>query len=180
MEHFPELFNESYTEYPLLDFSCGDASEIVTSNITQYDFGDAYRVKVLDDEGRPVFTGKVDFYVNHELAGTSLVDYSGVASLDLSSCISVNGTYDIVSYYSRDDDSNPILARQSVVVKHLDMNDRDIQVILEGVKLYDLGEYYSVKVVDKAGRPVTDGNVFFIVYDRVYYSNLLVVFCLWI
>ncbi len=172
MEHFPELFNESYTEYPLLDFSCGDASEIVTSNITQYDFGDAYRVKVLDDEGRPVFTGKVDFYVNHELAGTSLVDYSGVASLDLSSCISVNGTYDIVSYYSRDDDSNLILARQSVVVKHLDMNDRDIQVILEGVKLYDLGEYYSVKVVDKAGRPVTDGNVFFIVYDRVYYSNL--------
>ena len=36
------------------DLTCGNASAIVTSNVTKYDFHDAYRVRVVDDKGKPV------------------------------------------------------------------------------------------------------------------------------
>ena len=171
-EHYPELFYNSSYIFPWLDLSCGNASEIITSNITQYDFNDAYRVKVVDEEGKPVFTGKVDFYLNHKLVGTSFLDFSGIASLDLSSCINVSDTYDLVSIYSDENDSNSLIAHQNIYVKDLKMEDRDIQIYCENIKLYDLGETYRVKVVDKAGNPVTNGYVIFIVYDRVFYCNL--------
>ena len=168
IEYYSNLLNGS-SQSGLI---CGDASEIVTSDVTLYDFNDAYRVKVLDDEGRPVFKGKVDFYVNHELAGTSFLDYKGIASFYLDSCINASGSYDIVSIYSDLDDSNSIMTHQRVDVDNVLMSERDIRIINEGIKLYDLGEYYSVKVVDKEGNPVTDGYVVFIVYDRVYYANI--------
>ena len=156
------------------DLTCGNASAIVTSNVTKYDFHDAYRVRVVDDKGKPVFVGKVDFFVNHELVGSSFVDYDGIAYFNLDSHITASGTYDIVSMYSCEgmDDTDSILARQRIEVDDVPMNERDIQIINEGIKLYDLGEFYNVRIVDHNGNPVNKGYVCFVVYDRVFYSDL--------
>ncbi|WP_407409064.1 hypothetical protein [Methanobrevibacter sp.] len=146
--------------------------EIITGDISKYDFHDNYKVKVVNESGIAVYGGHVDFYVNHKLANTSKVDYFGYASFNLNSYITSNGTYEISSIYSNDDDYGSAVTRQSIVVDDVPMNQRDVQIIFENIKLYELGEKYSVKVLNKNGTPVRKGNVVFIAYDRIIFANI--------
>ena len=114
----------------------------------------------------------IDFYVNHNFATTSNVSYFGYASFNLNSYIKSNGTYEIVSIYSNNGDSGSAVTRQSIVVDDVPMNQRDIQILFENIKLYELGEKYSVKVLDKNGNPVRKGSVTFIAYDKIIFSTI--------
>ncbi len=174
--HFPFDSNDSdngeSSNQSADNVSDGGDYVIVTSNVTRYDFNDVYKVKVLDGFGNPVYFGHVDFIVNSKHVATSNVDSLGTASFNINSFINRSGTYDIVLLYYKDDGAHGVLERQSIEVDNVPMNERDIQVYVEGIKLYDLGESYRVKVVDRNGNPIRKGYVCFVVYDRVYYSNL--------
>lgn len=154
------------------DSSSGGDYEVITSNVTLYDFGDVYKVKVVDVSGSSVVLGYVDFFVNHKLVSTSLVGFSGITSFKLGSYINSSGSYDIVSVFHDLNDNSTAVAHQRINVDNVLLSDRDIQVIFEGKKLYDLGEKYSVRVVDINGNPVRKGQVYFVFYDRILSSNL--------
>ena len=145
---------------------------IITSNVSKYDFNDNYKVKVVDGLGRSAFLGTVDFYINHELAETTFVNFDGTAYFNLGSYINSSGTYDIVSMYSSYDGANAFVAHHRISVGDVPLSERDFQIYFENTKLYDPGENYSVRVVDINGNPVRKGAVYFVVYDRILYSNL--------
>ena len=89
--------------------------ENITSNITRYDLHDTYKVKVVDENGNPITTGKINFYVNHELASASDIDYGGFASFNLDATINTPGTYNIVSIYtSQEEEEDSIIAHESL------------------------------------------------------------------
>lgn len=113
----------------------------------------------------------MDFFVNHKLVSTSLVGFSGITSFKLGSYINSSGSYDIVSVFHDLNDNSTAVAHQRINVDNVLLSDRDIQVIFEGKKLYDLGEKYSVRV-DINGNPVRKGQVYFVFYDRILSSNL--------
>ncbi|WP_295617434.1 hypothetical protein [uncultured Methanobrevibacter sp.] len=52
------------------------------------------------------------------------------------------------------------------------MNERDIIINFENKKLYDLGETYNVKITDKNGNPIKKGYACFLIYNRIFYSNI--------
>ena len=162
-----------FKEHSLTNNTDQEPYEIITSNITKYDFHDTYKVKVVDQNGNPITIGKINFYVNHELASTSNIDYGGYASFNLHTTINTPGTYNIISIYtSHEEEEDSLIAHQNIEVKEVPMDQRDIQIHFENIKLYDLGESYNIKITDKKGNPIKKGNVYFIIYDRILFSNI--------
>ena len=149
-----------------------EAYEIITANITSYDFHDTYKVKVVDKNGIPITTGKINFYINHELASTSNIDNGGFAYFNLDTINNTAGTYNIISIYTAQEEEDSLIAHQSVEVKEIPMNERDIIINFENKKLYDLGETYNVKITDKNGNPIKKGYACFLIYNRIFYSNI--------
>jgi hypothetical protein len=101
-----------------------DVFEIVTSNVTRYDFNDNYKVKVVDGSGRAVYGGYVDFYVNHTLVNKVSVDYSGIASFNLDTFINSSGTYEIVSIYTANNGLDTALTFQKITVDNVPLDER--------------------------------------------------------
>lgn len=145
----------------------------VFSNVSRYDFNDYYFVKVVDANGNDASKGVVDFFIDDAFIGSSYLSYGGVAYIDLNQHITVGGSYTITCLYSVDEySSDVVIAQDSIVVNNISLLERDIRILFEGVKVYDLGQRYTVRIVDSSGRPVSKGHVDFVFLNNVYNSTI--------
>ena len=150
-----------------------DKYHFVFANVSKYDFEDNYYVKVVDSNGNNVSDGIVDFFINNAYAEGTYVDYYGVAYIKLNQYIKDDGLYCITCLYSEDDYSPEIFfGYNSIIVGNVSLPERDIQILFEGVKIYDLNQTYSVRVLDSKGRPVSRGHVDFVFLNQIFYSAI--------
>ena len=164
--------SETSTEENVLA-SADDKYHFVFANVSKYDFEDYYYVKVVDSNGNNVSKGIVDFFINNTYVEGSYVDYYGVAYIKLNQYINDEGRYSITCLYSEDDYSSEIFfGNNSIIFGNVSLAERDIQILFEGVKIYDLNQKYSVRVLDSKGRPVSKGHVDFVFLNQMFYSTI--------
>lgn len=163
IDSIPKL--QSYiinTESITYDNANPEASDILFTDVAKYNLNNNYVVRVVDNDGNPVTSGHVSYFVNGNLAYVCKVNENGQAVVNLNDIFKSFGQYDITCKYS------DIIRKNTITIGDVSLNDFfNVRAIFEGIKVYSPGETYKIKFISSNNKNIVGSTVKFSINNEI-------------
>lgn len=163
IDSIPKL--QSYiinTESITYDNANPNASNIIFTDVAKYNLNNNYVVRVVDNDGNPVTSGHVSYFVNGNLVYVSKVNENGQAVVSLNDIFKSFGQYNITCKYS------DIIRKNTITIGDISLNDFfNVKTIFEGIKVYSPGETYKIKFISSNNKNIVGSQVKFSINNEI-------------
>ncbi len=150
------------TEPAVYDNPNSNASNIIFNDVAKYNLKNNYIVRVVDNDGNPVTSGHISYFVNGNLAYVCKVNENGQAVVNLNDIFKSFGQYDITCKYSN------IIRKNTITIGDISLNDFfNVKAIFEGVKVYSPGDTYNIKFIASNNKNIAGSPVKFTINNEI-------------